>query len=165
MREMRVAKVVLNIGVGEGGDKLVKAEKVIKQVTGRDPKRTYAKDAVREWNVKAGSPIGCKITLRGAEADGVLRRLLEAVERKISESSFDRSGNVTFGVKEQIDIPGVAYEPEIGIFGMDVSVNLTRPGYRIKLRRRQPKSIPKSHVIQKQEAIDFMTNKFGVQVV
>jgi len=165
MREIRLDKVVLNIGVGEGGDKLVKAEKVLKLIVGRAPTRSYAKKAVREWGLKEGDPIGCKLTLRGEDAEGVLKRLLEAVERKIKGSSFDRGGNVAFGIKEHIDIPGVTYEPEIGIFGMDVCVRLTRPGYRIKTRRRLPKKVSQSHEIKKEEAIDFMSNKFGVQVV
>jgi large subunit ribosomal protein L5 len=165
MREIRLEKLVLNIGVGGGGDKLVKAEKVLKMIAGRTPARTYAKKAVREWGVKEKSPIGCKVTLRDEEAEGVLKKLLEAVERRVKESSFDRSGGVAFGVKEHIDVPGVTYDPETGIFGFDVCVKLARPGYRVKTRRRLQKKVSQSHEIKKEEAIDFMSNKFGVQVV
>ncbi|MDI6642521.1 MAG: 50S ribosomal protein L5 [Candidatus Hodarchaeaceae archaeon] len=165
MREIRIEKVVLNVGVGEGGDKLVKAEKVLESVTKQKPVRTYAKKAVREWGVKRGAPIGCMVTLRGSRADEVLKRILDAVERRIKKDSFDNGGNFSFGIKEHIDIPGISYDPEIGIFGMDVCVALARPGYRISRRRHLAKSIPPSHRITKEEAVNFMITKFGVQVV
>ncbi|KUO41603.1 MAG: 50S ribosomal protein L5 [Candidatus Hadarchaeaceae archaeon] len=165
MREIRIEKVTLNIGVGEGGDKLAKAERVLGSITGRKPARAQAKQTIREWGVKQGEPIGCKVTLRGEEATKILKRLFDAVERRLSEKCFDGKGNFAFGVKEHIDISGVSYDPEIGIFGIDVCVTLQRPGYRIKRRRRQPKVIPKRHCIVKEEAINFITEKFGVQVV
>ena len=65
MREIRVEKVVLNIGVGAGGDKLAKAEKVIEMIAEQRPSRTLAKKSVRDWGVKLGEPIGCRVTLRG----------------------------------------------------------------------------------------------------
>lgn len=165
MREIRIEKVVLNVGAGEGGDKLAKAEKVLESITEQKPARTYAKKAIREWGVKRGGPIGCVATLRGEPAIEILKRLLDAVDRRVKASSFDNGGNFTFGIREHIDIPGARYDPEIGIFGMDVCVTLMRPGYRIRRRRRLARPIPPSHRVTKEEAINFITSKFGAQVL
>jgi large subunit ribosomal protein L5 len=165
MREIRVEKVVLNIGAGGGGDKLANAEKVLERIAGQKPARTYAKKSVREWGVRRGAPIGCIVTLRGRKAVEILDRLLSAVERRLRGSSFDDKGNFAFGIKEHIDIPGVSYDPELGVFGLDVCVTLMRPGYRIRRRRRLIRPISPSHRITKEEAINFITGKFGVQVV
>lgn len=163
MRELRLQKVVLNIGVGEGGDKLVNAERVLEQISGQKPVRTYAKKSVREWGVKKGMPIGCKVTLM-KRAEEILDRLLNAVDRRISESSFDDAGNVSFGIKEHIDIPGIAYDPKIGIFGLDVCVSIGRPGHRVKWRKNKPRKIPRTHLVTKEEAVEFMSKKFNVVI-
>jgi len=165
MRDIRIEKVVLNMGIGEGGDKLTNAEKVLERITKQKPARTYAKKPVRDWGVKLGSPIGCIVTLRGKLAVETLNRLLDAVERRVKRDSFDKGGNFAFGVKEHIDIPGISYDPELGVFGMDVCVTLIRPGYSIRRRRRLARSIPPGHRITKEEAINFATDKFGVQVI
>lgn len=165
MRKIIIGKVVLNIGVGEGGDRLAKAEKVLEMVAGQKPTRTYARKSVRDWRVKKGEPIGCKVTLRGERAIKVLKKLLEAVDNKIKAASFDENGNVSFGIKEHIDIPGVSYDPEIGMFGMDVSIALERPGYRVKRRSLLRRTIPKNHRVTKEEAINFMITNFGVEVL
>ncbi len=165
MREIRIEKVVLNMGTGEGGDKLANAEKVLETIAQQKPARTHVKKPVREWGTKLGSPIGCRVTLRDGQAIETLKRLLDAVERRVKKGSFDNGGNLSFGIKEHIDIPGTSYDPELGIFGMDVCITLMRPGYRIKRRRRFTHPIPPSHRITQEEAINFMTDKFGVQVV
>jgi len=165
MREIKIEKVTLNIGVGAGGDKLANAERVLKGITGRKPARTQAKQTIREWGIKQGESVGCKVTLRDEEAVKSLKRLFDAVERSLNKDCFDDGGNFAFGIKEHIDIPGVSYDPEVGLFGMDVCTTLRRPGYRTRRRRRQPKAIPKSHRVTKEEAISFITEKFGVQVV
>ncbi len=165
MREIRVEKIVLNIGTGEGGEKLDKAEKVLGVIAERRPKRTYVKKSIRDWGIKEGEPIGCMVTLRRESAIKVLKSLLDAVEEKIKADSFDDGGNLSFGIKEHIDIPGMSYDPDIGIFGMDVSVVLERRGYRIKRRSRRPKSVPRSHKITTGEAINFMSEKFKIEVL
>jgi large subunit ribosomal protein L5 len=165
MRDIRIEKVVLNIGAGGGGDKLANAEKVLERIAKQKPARTYAKKAVRDWGVKLGSPIGCVVTLRGKRAVETLNRLLDAVERRVKKKSFDNGGNFAFGIKEHIDIPGISYDPELGVFGLDVCVTLMRPGYRIRRRRRLTRPIPPSHRITQEEAINFVSSKFGVQVV
>jgi len=165
MRDVKIEKVTLNIGVGEGGDKLVKAEKVMEKITGRKPTRTFAKKSVRDFKIRLADPIGCKATFRGQEAEKILKRTFEAVEKKLSSRVFDTQGNFSFGVKEHIDIVGVDYDPEIGIFGLDVCVTLCRPGYRIKHRRCKQRDIPTAHRVTKDDAINFVSQKFGVQVV
>lgn len=165
MREIRIEKVVINIGVGEGGDKLANAEKVLESIAKQKPTRTFAKKPVREWGVKQGSPIGCTVTLRDDRAVETLKRLFDAVERRVKRESFDDCGNLAFGIKEHIDIPGVSYDPELGMFGMDVCVPLMRPGYRIKRRRRLTRQVQPGHRITKEEAINFIADKFGVQVI
>ncbi len=165
MRKVKIEKVVLNIGVGEGGEKLAKAESVLKAVTGRKPVRTLAKKTDRDLGIRRGGAIGCKVTLRGEKARSSLKRLFEAVEKKVERSAFDDGRTFSFGIKEHIDIPEMAYDPKIGIFGMDVCVSLCRPGYRIKYRRAQPRSVPPSHRVTAEEAVDFISREFGVQVV
>jgi len=165
MREIKIEQVTINIGVGGGGDKLVNAERVLEGITGRKPTRTQAKRTIREWGITQGESVGSKVTLRGEEAVKTLKRLFDAVERRLNKDCFDDGGNFAFGIKEHIDIPGVSYDPEVGLFGMDVCATLCRPGYRIRRRRRQPKAIPKSHRVTKEEAINFIPEKFGVQVV
>lgn len=165
MREVRVEKVTLNIGVGEGGEKLSKAETLLERLTGQKPARTLAKKTVREFGMRKGEPVGVKVTLRGRRAEEMLPKLLQAVDNRLSSRSFDGQGNFSFGIKEYIDLPGVRYDPEIGMFGMDVCVTLERPGYRVKRRKRQRRRIPSSHAITREEAIKFVTEKWGVTVV
>jgi large subunit ribosomal protein L5 len=109
-----------------------------------------------------GRPIGMKVTLRGEDADAFLKRALEAVDGKVAEASFDRQGNVSFGVKEHISMPGVRYDPEIGVWGMDVCIRLERRGYRVS-RKRNPSKVSKSHRIKPQEAMEFMVKSFGIK--
>jgi large subunit ribosomal protein L5 len=165
MREIRIEKLTLNIGVGEGGDKLLKAEKVLENISGRKPMRTTAKKTIRDFNIRKGEPVGCKVTLRGEAAEEILRRLLGAVEKRLNQVSFDGQGNFAFGIKEHIDIPGIKYDPDIGIFGMDMCVALCRPGYRVKYRRHETRKIPRIHRVKKDEAINFMSSKFNTQVI
>ncbi len=165
MRGIRVEKVVVNVGVGEAGDKLVKAQKVLQLVTGQKPAQTMAHQAVRDWGVRRGQPIGTKVTLRGADAEGFLKRALSIRNNRLPAYSFDPRGNFSFGVPDYTDFEGMKYDPEIGVFGMDISVSLQRPGFRVARRRVQARPVPRRHRISRAEGITFIKDHFGVEVV
>ncbi len=163
MEEVRIAKATINIGVGEGGERLIRAEKLLKKITGQKPVRTYSKVTNPEFGIRRGQPIGCKVTLRGKKAFDIIKMTLDGVGGKLKKSQFDEQGNVSFGIEEHIDIPGMRYDPDIGIFGMDVSITFEKAGYRIKRRKIQRKKIPSKHKIKKEETMEFMEKKFQVE--
>jgi large subunit ribosomal protein L5 len=165
MRKPRIEKVVVNIGVGEAGERLVKAQKVLEMLTGQKPKVTTAKVTNRDLGVRRGMPIGCKVTLRGEKAEEFLKKALWIRENKVASYSFDPEGNFSFGISDYTDFEGMKYDPEIGIFGMDICVSVKRPGYRVSTRRVMPRRLPKSHRLTKEEAMEFLKERFGVEVV
>ncbi len=164
MQLPRIEKVTLNIGAGKDQTKLEKGMVLIKAITGIDPIKTITKKRIPEWGLRPGLPIGCKLTLRKAKAIDLLKRLLEAKEFKLTDSQFDESGNISFGITEYIDIPGVAYDPKIGIMGLQVCVSLEKPGYRIKRRKIAQKKLSKKQFVTKPEAIGFMQKEYNVHV-
>ncbi|MBD3204606.1 50S ribosomal protein L5 [Candidatus Woesearchaeota archaeon] len=162
MKKIRIEKITLNIGSGADQNKLKKGMKLIENLTGKKPVKTLAKKRIPTWNTRPGLPVGCKLTLRGKKAEKLIKRLLSARENRITESCFDENGNVSFGVPEYIEIPEMKYDPEIGIMGLQISVTLERPGFRIKRRKNKKKKIGKSHKISKNESIDFFKEKFNI---
>jgi len=164
MRQIYVYKVVLNIGVGKSGEAVEKAQEVLRQISGKEPVQTKARKSVRDFGVHKGEPIGTKVTLMRGDAVQLLKKLLIAKGLKLSSSSFDDEGNVSFGIKEHIEIPGIKYDPETGIFGLDVNIKLERPGYRVARRRLCPSKIGKKHKVRKDEVIQFMKDTFNVEV-
>jgi large subunit ribosomal protein L5 len=164
MRTIRVEKVTLNIGAGKDLDKLEKGMKLFKIITGRTPVKTFTKKRIPAWGLRPGLPIGCKITLRKSIATELLKRLLDARDHLLNEQQFDINGNIAFGIPEYIDIPGIKYEPDIGIMGFEVCVTLERPGFRIKRRGIYKKKISHKHAVTKEEAIDFMKKEYKVKL-
>lgn len=163
MRKITVEKLTLNIGAGKDQQKLEKAEKLIKQLTGIVPVRTKTDKRIASWGLRPGLPIGCKLTLRGQSAIDLIPRLLFAFDFKLAENNFDNNGNISFGIKEYIDIKDIKYDPDIGIIGMQASITLKRPGFRIKQRKVLNKNVPLSHRISKEESMEFMKKNFNVK--
>ncbi len=165
MRDVRIGKVVVNIGVGEAGEKLSKAQRVLQMVTRQKPVQTQAHQSVRDWAVRQNMPIGTKVTLRGEKAVEFLRRALAVRDNRLPPYVFDPHGNFSFGIADYTDFEGMKYDPQIGVFGMDVNVSLVRPGYRIKERRVSTSRVPRRHRVSKEEALAFARQTFGVEVV
>jgi large subunit ribosomal protein L5 len=164
MRNVRIEKLTLNIGAGKDTQKLEKGVVLLKAITGIEPVKTVTMKRIPNWGLRPGLPIGCKLTLRKQTATDLLKRLLQAKHNKLRPSQFDETGNISFGIQEYIDIPGVAYDPKIGIIGLQVCVTLERPGYRIKHRRLRQKQVPRNHTVTRDEAIQFMQKNFNTQV-
>jgi len=163
MKEIRIEKVTVNMGVGQSGDELKKAQQILEKITGAKTVQTICKVKQPLWDIRIGMPIGCKTTLRGKKAIDFLKNALAAKGNSLSGKSFDVLGNFGFGIKEYIDLPGTKYDPKLGIRGFDVLVSLERRGYRVK-RRRMEKQVGKNHLISKDDAVDFVKKNLGVEI-
>lgn len=162
MKEIRVEKVVVNIGCGEAGEKLEKAKKLLAMLVGKTIVVTKSKKR-STFGVPKGRTIGVAVTLRGEDAMKFLERALDANGHKLKPTVFDKQGNFSFGVHEHIGLADVKYDPEIGIYGMDVAVRLERRGYRVS-RKSKPTKIGHDHRIKPEEAREWAVQKLGVKV-
>ena len=165
MKRPYLEKLVLNIGVGIGGEELEKAVSVLETITGQKAIKTLSKTNVKEFNLRKGRPIGTKITIRGQNAEKLLKRLLIVNNNKILRRSFDNYGNFGFGITEHISIPGIEYDNTIGIWGLDCVGRVIRPGMRVKFRRKARTRVPKHHYVSREETQYFLIQKFGVDIV
>jgi len=164
-RRIRISKVVVNSSIGEAAARLEKASKILEELTGQKPSLRRAKKTIRGFGIHRGEPIAVMVTLRGKKAIEFLKNALAAVGNKIKESSFDEYGNFSFGIKEHLDIPGTKYNPEVGIIGMDIIVNVDRPGRRVELRRIKRSKMGRKHRVTKEEAIEFIRREFNVEII
>ena len=163
MKLISLEKVVINIGVGKSGEPLERAKNALEDLTSRKPTQCGAKDNVRDFGIHKGEPIGAKVTLRNTEAIEFAKRIIQAKNNQLKKSSFDTYGNISIGISEHIDIPGAKYNPDIGIFGMNVCISLSRPGYRI-IKKSNPRKLGRNHRISKDEAIEYFKN-LGAEIV
>ncbi|PSP70450.1 50S ribosomal protein L5 [Halobacteriales archaeon QH_9_66_26] len=162
MREPVVEKVVVHMGVGEGGRELANAEEILEAVTGQASVRTRARATEPEFDIREGDPIGAKVTLRGEAAEEFLDTALDLAD--ISHTQFDETGNVSFGIAEHTEFPSQEYDPNVGIYGLDVTVTLNRPGARVKRRNKATRQLPSRHRLNVEDAIAFLETEFDVEV-
>jgi large subunit ribosomal protein L5 len=162
MREPRIEKVVVHMGIGEGGRELANAEDILEEITGQQSVRTTAKRSAQDFGVRRGTPVGAKVTLRGETAESFLDTALELAD--LRRSMFDDTGNFSFGVEEHTEFPSQEYDPNVGIYGLDVTVNMVRPGYRVSKRDKASRSIPSGHRLTADDAVAFLEANFDVEV-
>jgi large subunit ribosomal protein L5 len=162
MREPRIEKVVAHMGVGRGGRELANAEDILQGITGQKTVQTLAKKTEPEFDIRQGDPIGAKVTLRGEDAEEFLATALTLAD--LSARQFDETGNFSFGIEEHTEFPGQEYDPNVGIYGLDVTVNLVRPGYRVSKREKVTRSIPSRHRLTAEDAVAFLEANFDVEV-
>ena len=164
MQDLRIQKIVVHMGVGESGDKLSKAEEMLSKITSQKPVKAIAKKTQPAFGTRKGSPIGCKVTLRSDAAEEFFKTSIGIVERQLAASQFDNQGNFSFGIEEHTDFPGMSYDPQIGIYWMDINVVLKRRGVRISRRHREQKKLPEKQHVNSTDAIRFLRTQYKVEV-
>ena len=130
MQVPKLEKIVINMGVGEAaGDqkKLDAAVSELMLIAGQKPVKTVAKKAIAGFKIRAGLPIGCKVTLRSARMYEFLDRLVTIALPRVRDfrgipanKGFDGRGNFAMGLKEQIIFPEIEYDKVTDVRGMDI---------------------------------------------
>jgi len=161
MREIKMEKIVLSAGAV--GDNLDKAFKLLGRISGKKVIKTISNKRIPTWGVRPKLEVGCKVTLRGEEAEKLLKRLFFAIENRIRGKQI-ANNHFSFGIKEYIEIPDMEYQRDIGVMGFNVTVDFIRAGFRVKRRKMKRGKLPSRQEVSADEIKEFISKEYGVTV-
>ena len=161
MREIKIEKVILSVGAT--GDQLEKGFKLLKMLSGRQPIKTKSKKRIPSLGVRPGLEIGTMVTIR-KNPEEILKKMLLAIDNTLKKKQVS-DNNFSFGIKEYLEIPGVEYNREIGIMGLDITIVFSKKGKRVKLKKIKQGKFPKKQMVSKEEIIKFMEEKFQTNFI
>ncbi len=160
IRKIRLERVVLSCGAT--GNDLEKAHKLLELISGKKAQITISQKRIPNFGVRPGLEVGTNVTLRKQDAHDILRRLLVAVDNRLKKKQV-ADNHVSFGIKEYIEIPGMEYQREIGIRGLNITIVFTRPGMRVRRKKIKVGVVPKKQNVSPQEIIKFMEENFSTK--
>merc|ERR1712170_285411 len=162
-RDVICDKLIINIAVGESGDRLTKAVRVLQQLSDQTPVDNYARYTVRTFGIRRNEKIACHVTVRGDKAMDLIERGLKITDYEISAKHFSETGNFGFGVNEHIDL-GLKYDPATGIYGMDFYVVLKRAGFNVPKKKAKRGRMGVSHRVTKEDAMEWVRQTFNADI-
>lgn len=159
MRKIKIEKIILS--VGGTGEELDKGAKLLEFLAGRKSIKTKSKRRIPNFGIKPGLEVGAIVTIRNNIKE-FLKKMLMAVDNSLKKKQVSKN-NFSFGIEEYIEIPGIEYQREMGMRGLDVTVVFTRAGKRVKRKKIKKGKIPKRQNVSKKEIIKFMEENFGTE--
>ncbi|OAF66472.1 hypothetical protein A3Q56_05801 [Intoshia linei] len=154
MQKIGIDKLCLNVCVGESGDRLTRAAKVLQQLTGQQPLFSKSRLTINTFGIRRNEKIAVHTTVRGDMAKELLEKGLKVKEYELRLKNFSPEGNFGFGISEHIDL-GCKYDPTTGIYGMDFYIVLSKPGTRVSKRKINRARRGTRNKITKDEAMDW----------
>ncbi len=162
MKEFKLEKVILNIG--GTGEKLDKGTILLERISNKKTIKVKALKRIPTWQVRPGLEVGTKVTLRGKDAEDMIKKLLPAIDNTLKSKQI-QNNFFSFGIHEYIEIPGVEYIREVGIMGFEVSVVFSRPGKHIEKRKVKRGKYSKRLIVKKEEIINHLETKYKTKVI
>merc|ERR1712070_839314 len=142
MRKVMCDKLVINIAVGESGDRLTKAVRVLQQLSNQTPVENFARYTVRTFGIRRNEKIACHVTIRGDAAMDLIERGLKITDYEISAKHFSATG----------------------IYGMDFYVVLRRAGFNVAKKKAKRGRLGLSHLVTKDEAMEWVRQTFNADI-
>jgi large subunit ribosomal protein L5 len=157
MRSVFIEKAI--VSAGATADNLVKAKKLLEFVTSKKAQIITTSKRIPDFNVRPGLEVGTRVTLRGKDTLDLLRRLLGAIENRMSKKQVSQN-HVSFGIEEYIEIPGIEYRRDIGIRGFNTTIVFARRGLRVKRKKIKSGNIPQKQYVTSEDIINYMEEHF-----
>ena len=162
MQEIEIEKMVLNCGGVE--DKLEKSIKLLEIISKKKIQIIKSSKRIPDFGISPGKKSGCKVTLRNKEEIvGLLKRFFAAMDNSVLKRQI-ADNHASFGIREYIEIPGLEYNRDIGMIGLEFDVSFKRKGKRVKYKKIKKGKYPARQTVTKEEIVEFLKKNFKINI-